>query len=161
MKKYLVLALMLVAVIFALTACGNNGRTTDFSETSDTINGKPVAEYLQENYSLESEQVEIYFSGNQTPIIVTKDKDEIKALQESVHFDKWVKYKHDQVEGMENIYLKFNDETTIGIYSDFPYGKIGMGVPNDAGTLKNMETYFGMSEELLQAVNQIIDKYCN
>lgn len=170
MKKLLIFVLILLITIFALTACGNNKMpeeqiaVDEWSATVDTVNGRPLAEYLQENYSLETEQVEIYSFINAEPVAVITDKDDIKALRESVQFDKWIKYEHDQYEGIWDFFVKFNDDTVIVTYGDIPYGILGtepidIEMENMVMNVGNPEGYFDMSEEFLQTVLQMLEKY--
>ena len=169
MKKYLFLVLMLAIGILSF-GCGMNEPPAepitddDFSATVDTVEGKSLAEYLQEEYPLESDRVEIYSFLNAEPVAVITDKDDIKALQESVQFDKWIKYEHDQYEGIETVYVKFNDDTIIVTYDDIPYGILGTGpinvdMENMVMNVTNPEGHFDMSEEFLQTVQQMVEKY--
>ena len=170
MGKKIIVYLILLISIFSLTACVDKEVPAeiityeDWSATVDTVDGKPLADYLQKKYPLESEQVKIYCYGNPEPVAVITDESDINALQESVQFGNWIKYENDQYKGMWVLYIQFNENTIIATYNDIPYGILGTGpidvdMENMVMNVSNPEGYFDMSKEFLQTVNKMVEKY--
>ncbi len=117
---------------------------------------------LAEKYSLETDCIEIYIGSPTSEIIKITDTDDIKALQKTVSFDDWTYVDPQNGEvlaGIESIFVKFNDSTTIAMYNDVPYGLIGNGTPDENGALNNTDAYYTFPQEFLDTVLQMIDKY--
>ncbi len=161
--------MMLVVGIFVLAGCGENEAPSEpivdeeLPATVDAVVDNQLAEYLEEKYPLESEKIEIYSTTGRLCAAITDEAD-IGKLQESVKFEKWVKYDENQYEGILSMYVKFNDDTIIATYDNIPYGIVGTGpinidTENLVVNVANPEGHFDMSEEFLQTVNQMVEKY--
>lgn len=149
MKKIMIVAMMFCCVLLA--ACGGQA---DKAENT--------GEYLTENYSVAGDTVEIYGLGSPEAIVIT-DSEDVKALQESVDFGSW-KYIDPQsgetYQGIENIFVKFNDSTTVAMYTETPYGLLGQGVPDaELGNLENTDAYYTFPQEFHDITLQMMEKY--
>lgn len=152
-KKYLPIIFGCILILAILPGC---------SENQVNENGMiPGDNSLMEKYSLESESIEIYMLGSQKPIIIN-DSQDIQLLQDTVSFDNWryIDPKSGQTyEGIESIFVKFNDSTTIAMYNDIPYGLLGKGSPDELGNISNIDAYYTFPQEFLDTVLQMIEKY--
>ena len=143
MKKAIIIGIILVLCCILLISCN-----TKYA--------------LPFKHSLTTEQIEIYLLGTEEPLVIT-DPDDIATLQNSVKFEEWHK-SNAMYEGVETIFIEFNEDTVISMYGNEPYGQIGTGpvevdMENLVIRFDSKRGYYDMSEEFLQTVNQMVDKY--
>ena len=157
MKKLILFLLLSCLCCCALTACGEN--QTESNQPENNPEPQSTEAYLTEKYSLDSDEINIYLLGSSEPITIT-NKQDIQMLQDSIQFATWQKATpENEYDGIETIFIQFNDQTTIAIYNDIAYGRLGKGTPDENGGLANSDAYYYMNQELLETVLQMIEKY--
>ncbi len=181
MKKIL---LILCIAIFALglTACGEtkepaaepNGQSGQTEEQNEqgaqaaepmdiqtVVNGVPLEQYLEENYPLESQEVQIFIDGESRVCVATiTDPTDIQTLIDSVDFASWEKVPDEhRYEGMCYYYVHFNDDCVISLYEDIDYGKITKGTVENVYQGTDRMGDFYMAEDLLPTVKVMVEKY--
>ena len=153
LKKYSIFILAIILISSIIVGCSD--------KQSDGYNTIAYNNFLVEKYSLESNCIEIYFLDNPEPIVITDTKD-IDLLKKTVQFINWEYIdprSGDTYQGIENIFVKFNDDTTVAMYDDIPYGLLGQGSPDELGNISNIDAYYTFPQEFLDTVLQMIEKY--
>lgn len=149
-KNYCIFFILIMLFLVVLVGCSEH---KEF-ENNVSHNAKSLAE----QYNIESSSIKIYRLGFQEPIVISDEQD-VQKLINDVDFDNWKYIDHEQYEGVESIFVKFNDSTTIAMYDDVPYGLIGQGSPDELGNLQNCDAYYTFPQEFLDTVLQMIEKY--
>ena len=159
MKKLILFLLLSCLCCCALTACGEN--QTESNQPENNPEPQSTEAYLTEKYSLDSDEIKIYDNSEPPQIIATiTDAEDILALQNSMDFAACQKATpENEYAGEESFFIQFNDKTTIAIYNDIAYGRLGKGTPDENGGLANSDAYYYMNQELLETVLQMIEKY--
>ena len=170
MKKKLLILLLAVACCLALVGCGQQEESKDYIDLDETakdvvnglsekINGIPVGEYLSKKYPLDSDEIKIYIeNGDRFDSIAIDNPEDIRILQKSVQFNLW-KYSKADYNGIDKFYVVFNNNTTIALYEEIPYGRLGEGIPDELGNILNSTVYFDIPSDFLLSIKQMIEKY--
>ena len=125
----------------------------------DVKNDTVIDNNLQDIYSLDSDEIKIYIeNGDRFDSITIDNPEDIRILQKSVQFNLW-KYSKADYNGIDKFYVVFNNNTTIALYEEIPYGRLGEGIPDELGNILNSTVYFDISSDFLLSIKQMIEKY--
>ena len=125
----------------------------------DVKNDTVIDNNLQDIYSLDSDEIKIYIeNGDRFDSITIDNPEDIRILQKSVQFNLW-KYSKADYNGIDKFYVVFNNNTTIALYEEIPYGRLGEGIPDELGNILNSTVYFDIPSDFLLSIKQMIEKY--
>ncbi|MGI6360995.1 MAG: hypothetical protein ACOX05_01650 [Bacillota bacterium] len=158
-SKILIISLSLAVTMSLLIGCGNT--TTGEPKTQQTAENEVD---LATNYDINVREILVKYKGKDGFLkngFEITDSTEVQQMIESVNFDFWKKAEADEIlRGVPYYWVQFGDKTTIAIYYDRSYGRIGVGLPDESGLLIDVpDGDYNIPQEFYDTLLEFVEKY--
>lgn len=160
MKKTYVVAknLRLIFIIFSISLFLQGCDSVDDVDWNQSYNLKEVDKIT---IAIDNPEEDISPSKKLIPIVEVTEASEVKMIKEVINFSSWQEVPlKDQLQGVPEFYVVFDNGFIISTYSDVAYGYI-MNFTKDNGfyNYTNSKGPYNMSEEFLTTIKKLLETY--